>query len=198
MRDRIKNRLVQRLSKPTGYINPWGDMNKQIPSILKFEDIADPDYMGAAEFEWGAYPNFFKHMVDKYLDKKVFKTQFEVKHWLHPDKTVATYLIGFGDELNIIKSIGEYMQRSNPDNPKKHPFGREVSKNDYGSFADTIKDIVSEENKSNKQTIGWINLDGREHPEYLNYGFMWFISEEMYKDFIKLFDSIKESNNVEV
>ena len=46
--------LIQRLNKPKGYKNPWGDINNEVKDV-DISDIIDPDYMGAAEYEWGIY-----------------------------------------------------------------------------------------------------------------------------------------------
>ena len=39
--------LIQRLSKPRGFINPWGDVNNGVKDV-NIKDVVSPDYMGAA------------------------------------------------------------------------------------------------------------------------------------------------------
>ena len=46
--------LMQRLKKPTGYVNPYGDVNREVKE-RSIAEVVSPDYMGAAEYEWGAY-----------------------------------------------------------------------------------------------------------------------------------------------
>ncbi len=66
--------LVQRLRKPTGTVNPFvfggglvnGGFNPEAMKIIK--DIMSFDYMGAAEFEWGAVPTAIKALITGALD----------------------------------------------------------------------------------------------------------------------------------
>lgn len=61
--------LVQRLKKPQGQINPFvfggglknGGLSDEAMKLLK--NILSFDYMGSAEFEWGAVPTAFKSLV---------------------------------------------------------------------------------------------------------------------------------------
>lgn len=59
---------VQRLEKPVGYSNPFsfggGIVNGGFhPDAMKMlEDIMSFDYMGSAEFEWGAVPTAFESL----------------------------------------------------------------------------------------------------------------------------------------
>jgi|JI10StandDraft_1071094.scaffolds.fasta_scaffold00684_14 hypothetical protein len=58
--------LIQRLQKPTGMLNPFsfggglvnGGLSPEATSLLK--GIWQYDYMGSAEFEWGAVPESLK------------------------------------------------------------------------------------------------------------------------------------------
>ena len=63
--------LMQRLQEPQGYVNPFGDVNCEIKidadhddtisvtrnntEVKPIADVISPDYMGAAEYEWGVY-----------------------------------------------------------------------------------------------------------------------------------------------
>ena len=62
--------LVQRYSPGAGFVNPFGDMNREIGNEVAQKLIADvvsPDYMGAAEYEWGAYPKCLEKMFEHEL-----------------------------------------------------------------------------------------------------------------------------------
>ena len=50
---KLNNWLVARLSKPLGYVNPFGTCSPSAQIELK--DIVKFDYMGAAEYEYGAF-----------------------------------------------------------------------------------------------------------------------------------------------
>ncbi len=56
----VRSWLIQRISKPTGVWNPFsfggggGHFQDKLKEMTK--SIYDYDYMGAAEFEWGAVP----------------------------------------------------------------------------------------------------------------------------------------------
>ena len=63
LRDHMRRTwLIQRLEKPIGRVSPFsfggglanGGLSKEAMSVLK--DIFRFDYMGSAEFEWGAVP----------------------------------------------------------------------------------------------------------------------------------------------
>lgn len=77
--------LVQRINAPQGVINPFAfgggkvnggfalDAMKQLRNIISF------DYMGAAEFEWGAVPTAFEAL----FTSKPIKTEIqEVDKWI--------------------------------------------------------------------------------------------------------------------
>ena len=59
--------LIQRLSKPRGFINPWGDVNNGVKDV-NIKDVVSPDYMGAAEYEWGTYSKCIE-IMQKYGTK---------------------------------------------------------------------------------------------------------------------------------
>lgn len=52
--------LIQRLKAPHGGINPFCDINRSLQEAAK--DLFSFDYMGAAEFEWGAVPTALREL----------------------------------------------------------------------------------------------------------------------------------------
>lgn len=79
--------LVQRLQQPIGRINPCsfggggGRMNKEAMEMLA--QIWSWDYMGAAEFEFGAVPDAFNKMIGNELVASFFTIpyKYERKRW---------------------------------------------------------------------------------------------------------------------
>lgn len=69
--------LVQRLEKPHGHINPFsfgggyknGGLSDEAMNILK--NIFSFDYMGSAEFEWGAVPKAFAELAKLVTDLEI-------------------------------------------------------------------------------------------------------------------------------
>ncbi len=72
---------VQRLNAPIGVINPFSFGGGLIdggfaPDAMKIlRDIISFDYMGSAEFEWGAVPTAFKSLFE---DKTITKDEFKI------------------------------------------------------------------------------------------------------------------------
>ena len=137
--------LMQRLEKPTGYVNPWGDVNHEIKD-KSIADVISPDYMGAAEYEWGVY--------NKCLD-----TMYKWGAWSRMIHIYPTYK---SIPVNIVSTHGceeaeieeqvryLYLEVSRV----KHETGSypEISKSDLGSFYRDCQDFM------NAKYIGWLNV----------------------------------------
>ena len=107
--------LVQRLKKPLGQSNPFafgggyknGGLSEKAMDLLK--NIFRFDYMGSAEFEWGAVPKAFQRLAEEQAnlvtetEGKVFilcpkEYVNEVKAWVK--------LASIGEEGNLKESLG--------------------------------------------------------------------------------------------
>ena len=155
--------LVQRYSPGTGFINPWGDMNKQIGNEVAqklISDLVSPDYMGAAEYEWGAYPECLAKMYEHELVVKEYDG-FDI-----PIYIVAADIDFAKVCIHLIYNETKLINNSWSDNTYD-----EVSKADYGSFKKTVL------GKSRQNTIGWLSLKGH---------YAWFTDENIAKTFKQL------------
>ena len=166
----ISNWIVQRLSKPKGYVNPYGAADIKSQDVLK--DVIDVQYMGAAEYEWGALPECLKVMWDEPL--RITETRINKQSiWIvHPE---AMKVQKHYDE-SPVRSFQEYItavvkvyKAAQPltDDESMTIERKEVSKADFGSF---YKAMVGEDDR----TTGWLNI---------RHFFAWFIDEEMATEF---------------
>ena len=154
--------LVQRYSPGTGFINPFGDMNGQIGNEVAQKLIADvvsPDYMGAAEYEWGAYPKCLE---------KMFEHELVVEEYDGFD--IPIYIVAAS--IDFAKVCIHYLYNETElVNSYSDNSYNEVSKADYGSFKKTVL------GKSRQDTIGWLSLKGH---------YAWFTDENIAKTFKQL------------
>jgi hypothetical protein len=156
----ISNWLVARLSKPVGHINPFGSYTPQteLNEIVKF------DYMGAAEYEYGAIPKCLAKLWDSEL---VFES------WNAPGEAVIEQVhiiyIKNDDIIDIINSIQDIYESG------KDKIVREVSKGDYGSYYKALNNVSQDYG-----SIGWINIE---------HNFAWFIDKEIAVDFFNHLDN---------
>ena len=164
--------LMQRLKEPKGYTNPYGDVNNEIPpqhlDELELEDnidkVVSPDYMGAAEYEWGAYGKCIDEMYDEGVHKKTISIYpdtcmkpvnivFCTKHLTSEikDDGIQRPLKLSNDIIEQVRNL--YLNVSS----EYHKTGRyiNISKNDYGSFYRALQDY------ENSKYIGWLNI--KEH-----------------------------------
>jgi hypothetical protein len=76
--------LIQRLEKPKGFVNPFsfgatgnGCLSKEALNLLK--NIWSFDYMGNAEFEFGAVPKALQKIAGYCAEKKACTSKIELK-----------------------------------------------------------------------------------------------------------------------
>jgi len=144
--------LMQRLLKPEGYVNPFGDVNREIKD-RSITDVINTDYMGAAEYEWGVY----KECLDTMYKWGVFNTMA----YIYPSKDKPKFRTNHipvnivhcnGAEIaDIIEQVRYlYLEVSRV----YHETGTfpEISKNDRGSFYRTLQD------RQDPKYIGWLNV----------------------------------------
>ena len=162
--------LIQRLNKPVGFKNPFGDVSVQVEEgndcSVKIEDVISPDYMGAAEYEWGVFPKCLKTMVK-------FGTNNETV-WLHDIHDKPIYVVSAnGCDIDEVRTIIDYLYFA--PSLELHNTGMlpEISKSDHSSFYKTMQYRLVNDFK-NIRTHGWLNVK-----KY----FAWFVDDEMAQAF---------------
>ena len=151
--------LVQRFERPTGYINPFGDVNAEVgnkDAQKALMNTVSPAYMGAYEFECGSYSECLAAMFESESLELVKVDTFP--------KTI--YLITSNIEYDV-SEINRLLVDSTE-------VGREVSKNDSGSFKKAMCD-------EDDRTVGWMSLKGH---------YAWFVDKGVAEEFFKLFSPV--------
>lgn len=157
--------LVQRLLKPVNYENPFafgggkinGGINKEAMKIIS--KVMSFDYMGSAEFEWGAVP--------KALD--VLNSAEKLSTFtLHDDKKVD---IIWGiclpkDEEEVIKWVADALVGIHGHMKERLGFKEALAKEKYA------------------RAVGWLRI---EDDNYCESPFMFFIDKEMFDNVLQLF-----------
>jgi hypothetical protein len=142
--------LMQRLKEPEDFVNPFGNVNVEIKDT-DIDDVIDPDYMGAAEYEWGAY--------SKCIDEMYKWGVFNVMIYIYSNKDepklnripVNIVHCNGADIDNIIEQVRYlYLEVSRIYHKTGSFF--EISKNDRGSFYRALQD------RNNPKYIGWLNI----------------------------------------
>ena len=150
--------IIQRLSKPKHkegtMLNPFGNV------ILEFESpkaqeamsqVIDPDYMGAAEYEWGAFPKCVAKMWNNLGSIKTFMIQDTNEDWQE------IYLVHLkSDDDERIRELIISLYDKSEAYFLEHGKYQEVSKNDMSSFFRHING-----DKLFEATCGWLNLKMR-------------------------------------
>ena len=145
--------LMQRLSEPTGYVNPFGDVNHEIKD-KSITDIIEPDYMGAAEYEFGTYRNCIDVMLKHGTKSSIIA--------LYPDKrmnaSIPIHIVSSKgcEDTEVVEQIRHlYFGPS----LTLHETGMlpEISKNDRSSFYRECRHLALCNFKEIK-THGWLNV----------------------------------------
>lgn len=166
--------LIQRLSKPKGYKNPFGDVSvgvEDYASSVSIEDVFTPDYMGAAEYEWGVFPKCLGTMQ---------MMGAEGRNYSIHNKGIYV-VMAKGCDVDEIKSIINYLYFK--PSLELHNTGRlpEISKSDYSSFYRAMSHCLVNDYKS-VRTHGWLNVS-----KY----FAWFIDKDMALAFEQYCNTVK-------
>ena len=144
--------LIQRLNKPRGYINPFGDVNHEIKD-RSITDVISPDYMGAAEYEWGVYQKCIDTMykwgvfnITTFIYSSKDEPQFRTNHI--PVNIVHCNGAEIDDIIDQVRYLYLEVSRIH------HETGSfpEISKSDCGSFYQACQDYT------NAKHIGWLNI----------------------------------------
>ena len=159
--------IVQRLNKPKKSFSPYGNTiefdNKD--SAHQVARIFSTDYMGAFEYEHGSLGQSMSRMYDNAI---------VIAEYQHNDfYCYVVYTINTSwslDENNTqLQTIKSFIDESY----SKGMSGKEVAKNDYGSFYKQVKGEWH-----NKELIGWFDLQN---------DFAWFLDKKTANGFLNLF-----------
>ena len=145
--------LIQRLNKPKGYKNPWGDVNNEVKDV-NIAEVIDPAYMGAAEYEFGTYRNCIDVMLKHGTKSSIIA--------LYPDKrmnaSIPIHIVSSKgcEDTEVIEQIRHlYFGPS----LTLHETGMlpEISKNDNSSFYRECRHLALCDFKEIR-THGWLNV----------------------------------------
>jgi len=174
--------LIQRLKRPfksegkletlqNAFAFGGGLVNGGIPKegMQLIKDIFRFDYMGSAEFEWGAVPETLSRIGENFEKLVAFTihTPYEYKNW----RTETTnngikkiYVICEKEHREeVVKRIKKFA-KSGKHNTKEHI---------------NLDESLSKEKINEFDTVGWLELDN---------GFFFFSDKEMFEKTCKLFD----------
>lgn len=164
--------LIQRLQQPIGKVNPFSfgsggsGMGKDNMEVLA--QIWSFDYMGAAEFEYGAVPTALNKMIAE--ETTLVASAFDVPYSYdfhgftkdHPAKLYEgkkkVYYLCNTEHENDVKTLIALWAKGTVGNTKESILFDM-------SLADLPKDI-------NREIVGWWELDN---------GFMFFTDEKMWR-----------------
>ena len=167
--------LIQRLKKP--FKETPNSLNTALLSALSFGgglkngglsdeamSLISPlmrfDYMGSAEFEWGAIPNFFKNIAKKISTYTAWQLEVN-KH--------KVYVVGETELMEAINyRIGQIAD------PYKHKLFFKESPQ-FNIAVNNAASCVPIET----DTVGWLELDNE---------FMFFVDEQMFNGVVNLFN----------
>lgn len=193
--------LIQRLQKPSinkdgsVFINPFsfggglvsGGLSKDAMELLR--NIFEFDYMGAAEYEFGAVPEALQAIAENVKDYIAFSTKVKYQYknyclFSKPAKesqiskgTVEIFVICYKDWKDEVvdritaKAAGEYGKR----------------KNSFSTKAGVGLDrSLGGTEESDKRIVGWFELDN---------GYFFFKDKEMFDKTIEFLGVKHEDNN---
>ena len=131
-------RLIQRLRKPHKTINPFNnDITLPEQALKLTKNVFSCDYMGAAEFEWGAIPTSLKNIWDYCQHKEDFSVGK-----IDLEKTVY-YLCRKAFEERVIERIKELQKI-------EWCYSSRLKENP--NFKESLK-------LKEPDTVGWLELD---------------------------------------
>lgn len=158
--------LVQRLKKPVNYVNPFdgfgagglknGGIKEDAMTVLR--KVMTFDYMGAAEFEWGAIPKALQVLND---------APELATHTIHHVTKPNIYLIALPKDIEEVIEWVESAADGVHSHLKEHLGFREALAGP--EFSDTV---------------GWLKIEEDRHCES---PFMFFIDKQMFDDTLTLF-----------
>lgn len=179
-----KTYLVQRLVKPRNYAGKFaglenafcfggglknGGLSDEAMELLK--PIFSFDYMGSAEFEWGAVPEALSQIAK------------EVKEYEAFEVTVSYKCKDYRNKKDLKGKRSVYIICKTTDKEEVVNRIKTFAKNTFNNTKECINlDQSLAEIEFAKETIGWLELDN---------GFLFFKDEEAFKKVAKLFELSK-------
>jgi len=168
--------LIQRLKQPVGHINPFsfggggGKMTKEDREVL--DKIWSWDYMGAAEFEFGAVPEAFGKMEGKEIIANFFTVPYKYDFMGWKDTPSQTfegkkqvfYICQKEHEKEVKTRLKEWAWKETGKTKERIRFNE--------GLADVPKEIKSD-------IVGWFELDN---------GFFFFSDEKMWSNACKVLE----------
>jgi len=163
------SRLVQRLTKPKGHPpNPFtfgggyknGGLSDEAFDIIR--EIFDFEYMGAAEYEFGALPKAFQKVGKLNPEKNYVGVTMPIKS----KNADEIYILCHKDWVDEIKNrITQWY---------KDEYSPSITRVKRGVH---LKPRLEEDREYFKDTVGWFEL---------NNGFFFFIDRDMFENTSKL------------
>ena len=149
-----KTWLVQRLKKAKDYINPYGNVTIELSSEGRdiIGKVVEPSYMGAAEYEFGAYAKCLSKMWEYGSNNELSIKKLD--NYKGSGKTV-TVIYNLKDRVDALEDI-DYIYDKVAEVRDEGRYSQ-ISKNDVGTFYDTLK------NKAvgvDSDIIGWLSIKG--------------------------------------
>lgn len=154
---------VQRLNKSHGSVNPFsfgggyvnGGISDDAMDILT--QIFSFDYMGSAEFEWGAVPTALDSIAKLRSEEKLVNYTLDDKVYVICPKEIQ-------EDLNV------WLRKAMKDEPDERL-------KEYLGLARGLK-------QDEPRTLGWLKI---ERDKSCDEPFLFFIDKEMYKNVCELF-----------
>lgn len=139
-----------------------GGLTEEAMNLIK--DIFSFDYMGAAEFEWGAVPSALNSLSELSIDKKL--VAYAIKGEAIKDTETTVYIICPKEiKDDVTKWITVIMENEFSFNLKE-----------YLNFGQAIQ---------GGRTQGWLKIENDRHCEE---PFMFFTNEKMFNNMSKLLE----------
>lgn len=152
--------IVQQLLTPVDFINPFGNILMELGDDARntIKKVFEPEYMGAAEFEWGALPKSLARMYeDNDLIIETLPLFENTMEQIEPPIQII-YVGNKNKAIDRLFSINKIYEESKQNFGTKSAM-KEVSKNDFGSFYQTINKIQTDlPGRFNKRLKGWYDL----------------------------------------
>lgn len=151
--------LIQRLSKPAGFVNPFsfggglvnGGLSEEATDLLS--GIFSFDYMGAVEFEWGAVPAALQFLAE----------QASANQLVAGEHNGVCYIAPTSYEEGVKRVIDQLISNEYDLRLKEH-CGLATARN--------------RKDANNRAPVGWLELDN---------GFFMFVDQQMFENTKRVF-----------
>ena len=167
--------LVQRCSMPKEFINPFGNNITELKdgaAQKALSKVISTDYMGAAEYEWGAFPERLAKFWELGSENDLGYHSVFLPQTFAFDRL---YVVCHWEKITEVQeALIELVKKS----VKKDDYWSEVSKGDHASF----RRVLLQEDDG-YDTKGWISM---------KHNIAWFVDEEMAKGFFHLMNGKNE------